>query len=146
MPGLPPPEVLAAAHGAFSTVTGTTVAGPVQWVRVNGGYLVQIPLTTPVNCEGCSSHAERAATPHQSPGAVLEVQVPAGGVPPAAPPAATASPGSAQPGGSSDYSAGAQSRTRLLSLKQATDLSRYGPVGEFTLLPRRSTGRFEPTM
>jgi hypothetical protein len=134
--GPPPREVLAAARGAVAAVTGGTVSGPVRWVRVGDGYLVQIRFTAPVSCRSCGN---LAATPTQPRGPVLEVQVPAAPVP-APSPAATA-PGSAPPGAGSDRSAAPQGRTRLLALKQATDLSRYGPVGEFTLPPRAATAR-----
>jgi hypothetical protein len=129
VPGPPPRAVVVAARGAVSEVTGGTVSGPVRWVRFGAGYLVQIRFTAPVSCRYCR---DPAASRVMLRGPVLEVQV-AESVPAA--PAATA-PGSAPPGAGSDRAAAQQSRTRLLALEQATDLSRYGPVGEFTLPPR----------
>jgi hypothetical protein len=126
-PSRPPPEVLAAARGAVAEVTGSTVSGPVHWVRVGTGYLVQIRFTAPVSCRYCH---DPAASQIVLRGSVLEVQVPAGQVP-----AATAS-GPAPPRASGDRSAMPRSTTRLLALDEATDLSRYGPVEEFTLPPR----------
>jgi hypothetical protein len=122
----PPPVVVAAARGAVAEVTGGTVSGPVRWVQAGGGYLVQIRFTAPVSCRYCH---DPAASRIVLRGPVLEVQV-------AAPfPAATPLP-SAPRGAGGDRSATPQSTTRLLLLEQATDLSRYGPVGEFTLPPR----------
>jgi len=127
VPGPVPAEVSAAARDAVAEVTGATVSGPVHWVRTDGGYLVQIMFTAPVTCRYCHDPAAGRSVLR---GPVLEVQVPASQVP-----AATPAPGSSPPRAGSDGSAVLQGTTRLLSLDQATDLSRYGPVGEFTLPP-----------